>query len=355
VETVLVGGEEFMRVGVVGCGYWGSKHVRVLYGLSDVTGVAIIDRDRERLGALKTAFPDAAEFTSLGDALPDVDALVVATPPASHARVALEAIRAGKHVLIEKPFTTSSSDARRLIAEARAADVTLMVGHTFEHNAAVWRLREAASSGELGKLHYLHSARLSLGAYQPDINVLWDLACHDVSIANFVLSSEPNAVSAWGAAHAHSALEDVATMRLDYDEIGVVATIRVSWLDPCKVRQTTLVGSEKMAVYDDLNDNERLKLYDRGVNLPEDATSVHAMPTTYRYGDVVSPYIDFHEPLQEEDRHFVECIRDKIEPSTSGPVGLAVVRVIEAAQESLRTGRTVALPTNGARLAVVGS
>lgn len=335
-----------MRVGVLGCGYWGSKHVRVLQSIHEVSQTVVIDASPARRLDLKETFPAAATFESLDDALAAdaIDALVVATPPTTHASMALRAIEAGIHTMIEKPMATSSIEALSLVWAAEDNDVVLMSGHTFEYNAAVWRLREAVQRGELGTVHYLDSARLNLGLYQSDVNVLWDLAPHDVSLANFVLGEVPHSVTAWGSSYASLFHEDVALLRLDYPS-GVMATIRVSWLDPCKVRRTTVVGSEKMAVYNDMNDSERIKLYDRGVDGGEAIEDhPHEVPMTYRYGDVVAPFIDLKEPLLVEDEHFVRSIIDRTEPNTTGRDGLLVVRILEAANRSLAEGRTIELP-----------
>jgi len=326
-----------MRVGVVGIGYWGSKHVRVLHSVPEVTGVTVIDANEQRRRSLVQAFPSAGSAESLTAAIDDVDAVIIATPPITHVDLAMEAIEAGKHVMVEKPLALTSADGQALIDAAEAKGVTLMVGHTFEYNAAVIRLHDIVQEGRLGAIHYIDSARLNLGLYQHDVNVLWDLAPHDISICNYILQAVPTGVSAWGAAHADSRFEDVASIRLDYSTIGVTATIRVSWLDPNKVRQTVVVGSEMMAVYNDMDDNERLKLYDRGVSRPANGsgTDDHSVPMTYRYGDIVAPHVEFSEPLLAEDRDFVKSAIDGTEPKASGRSGLAVVEILEAANLSL--------------------
>ena len=331
------------RVGVVGVGYWGSKHVRVLQSLERVASVAIIDPRQERLDALQRTFPSVQAFTSLEAALPAVDAVVVATPPTTHLPIGLAAIAAGKHVLIEKPLATSVADARALIDAADQRDVLLMVGHTFEHNRAVWRMRELVQSGELGELYYIDTARLNLGLYQPDVNVISDLAPHDVSIVNLLMGREPTAVQAWGSRHAHRRFEDVAYVRMTYDDMGVSANIHVSWLDPCKVRRVTVVGSRKMAVYNDLASDERVRIHDKSVYCPVDEGDLTQPPTSYRYGDIIVPFVPADEPLAVELDHFVECIATASPCRTDGRNGLAVVRVIAAAQASLRTGRPVTL------------
>jgi predicted dehydrogenase len=334
-----------VRVGVIGCGYWGSKHVRVLTGLEEVTGVAIIDPNEERRRRLQAAFDSTVAFGNLESALSDVDAVIVATPPALHEGVAKLALEAGKDVLVEKPLTTSLAGARGLVELAQRSNRVLMVGHTFEYNAAVRELRNRIRLGELGKVRYLDGAWLNLGLYQTDVNVIWDLAPHGISISNFLLDSIPTRVGAWGSKHAARSFEDVAQLRLDYDDVGVTAYARVSWLDPAKVRRVTVVGSEQMAVYNDLSATERLRIFDRGVEPVDANLDLHEMPLDYRYGDIVSPHIPFDEPLGVEDRHFLDCVVNRKEPLTDGHNGQAVVAVLEAASEALRTGQTVEVST----------
>jgi len=332
-----------MRIGVIGCGYWGSKHLRVLQNVQDVDQIVAIDAREDRLLALQRSFSSLPSFRDLASALPHVDALVIATPPGTHLGLALQALRAGKHVLVEKPMTTSTAHARRLIDEAEAASLILMVGHTFEYNAAVWKLRDVITSGELGDVYYINTARLNLGVYQSDINVIWDLAPHDVSIINYLLRSRPTTVQSWGSSHAHTYLEDVAYLRLHYPQLGIIVQIHVSWLDPCKVRRMTVVGSRKMAVYDDLADQERLRIYDKGVVAASKDDALHGLPMSYRYGGIVSPFISLQEPLSIQDQHFLECIRTGRQPLTDGENGLAVIEVLEAATRSLAEGMPVAL------------
>ena len=336
-----------MHIAIVGCGYWGSKHVRVLNALEGIGRVLLVDSREDRLRDLARSYRNALCFTRLADALPLADAVVVATPPTTHVPIALEVIEAGKHVLVEKPLAPATSDARQVVAAASKAGVVLMVGHTFEYNPAVRKLRELVSGGELGDLYYLDSARLNLGLYQDDVNVIWDLAPHDVSIINYVLGRRPVAVQAWAARHAHRRFEDVAYLRLFYDHFfdgrGLSASIHVSWLDPCKVRRVTAVGSEKMAVYDDLAQEDRIRVLDKGVCLPDSGASGNLTqpPMSYRYGDILVPFVAADEPLAVQDMHFVECIMRGSEPLTGGGDGLAVVEVLEAAQLSCRLGRPV--------------
>jgi predicted dehydrogenase len=336
-----------LRIAVVGCGYWGSKHVRVLHGIDGVDEVVLVDSAETRLLNLAKSYRTAPCSTALRPVLPGVDAVVVATPPSTHVTVALEAIKAGKHVLVEKPLAPTTAGARRLIAAASDAGVVLLVGHTFEYNPAVRKLRELVRDEQLGELYYIDSARLNLGLYQNDVNVIIDLAPHDISIINHVLGRTPIAVQAWAARHAHRRFEDVAYLRLFYDDFfdgrGLSANIHVSWLDPCKVRRVTAVGSRKMAVYDDLAAEERIRVLDKGVCLPPEGDSLTQPPMSYRYGDIVVPFVSPDEPLAVQDRHFVECITVGARPLTDGANGLAVVEALEAAELSRRLGRPVLL------------
>jgi predicted dehydrogenase len=310
-----------------------------------VEEVVLVDSTESRLLSLARSYKTAPCSTALRPVLPGVDAVVVATPPSTHVAVALEAIHAGKHVLVEKPLAPTGEGARRLMAAAADAGVVLMVGHTFEYNPAVRKLRELVQGQQLGELFYVDSARLNLGLYQNDVNVIIDLAPHDVSIINHVLGRTPVAVQAWAARHAHRRFEDVAYLRLFYDDFfdgrGLSANIHVSWLDPCKVRRLTAVGSKKMAVYDDLAAEERIRVLDKGVSLPPDGDNLTQPPMSYRYGDIVVPFVSPDEPLAVQDRHFIDCVTSGATPLTDGANGLAVVEALEAAELSRRLGRPV--------------
>ena len=336
-EVDAVSKQRSITVGVIGCGYWGAKHVRVLSGIDCVRELAVIDANRERCDAMLAAFPAARAFQDLEAALSHVDALIVAVPPRDHAAVALRAIRSGKHVLVEKPLTTSAADARMLICEAQQANTILMVGHTFAFNPAVRELRSRMDRQELGDIYYMQSARLNLGLYRSDVNVVWDLAPHDISIFNYLLKSVPTSVCAWSSSHAAREVEDVAMIRLEYKERGVTGYIHVSWLEPKKVRRVTVVGSEKMAVYNDMTE-ESLRIFDRGVERTNGSVKQFERPVSYRYGDIISPHIPAQEPLGVEDRHFIDCVQYGRAPQTDGWEGLSVVAVLEAIDQSIRTG-----------------
>ena len=318
-----------VKVAVVGYGYWGAKHVRVLSSIPGVA-VSVVDASPERLADAAGHHPTARLAAQLDDVLDDVDAVLVATPPDSHAPIAMQALEAGRHVLVEKPMTTSVDEAEELVATAVRRGVHLMVGHTFEYNPAVWKLREIVRSGALGRILYVNTSRLSLGRYQDDVNVLWDLAPHDVSIVSYLLDEMPSGTSVWAHRNFHRRQADVAHLRLDFAGSGTQAFVHVSWLSPQKVRQVTVVGEKMMAVYDDLSDNERIRVYDIGVDLDtiDDPTDAHGLPVSYRTGDISCPYVPFEEPLLVQDRHFVECVRSGAQPNTPGQRGLDVVRVL---------------------------
>ena len=329
-----------MKIGVVGCGYWGSKHLRVLQSIPGVDQVVAIDMSESRLRAVADAFPTVTLIRRLDEVIGHLDGLVIATPPLSHVPLATKALVAGCPALVEKPLATTAREARRLVELADARDVPLMVGHTFEHNAAVWKLRDLVQNGDLGPVYYADAARLNLGLYQSDVNVIWDLAPHDVSIFNFVLGTSPSWVEAWAARNAHPVLEDVAYLRLYYPEPDVTANIHVSWLDPCKVRRVTLVGSRQMAVYNDLA-TEPLRIFDKGVDMPAPDEDLSGVPMSYRYGDICSPYVSGDEPLAVQDRVFVDVATRRATGATNARNGLAVVEVLDAAERALRQHRRV--------------
>jgi predicted dehydrogenase len=330
-----------MRVGVVGCGYWGSKHLRVLHSLPEVDTVTAIDPRPDRLAEVGASLPGMTTRATVQDALGEIDALIVATPPSTHADIALQAMREGKHVLIEKPLATSAVDAVALTRFAKETGLTLMVGHTFRYNPAVWKLRELIEGGSLGEIFYIDTARLNLGLYQADCNVIWDLAPHDVSIINYLLGGRPTSVRAWGVVHAHPRFVDVAYLSLEYTHRQIWAQVHVSWLDPCKVRRVTVVGSRQMAVYNDLADDERVRIYDKGVDLPPVRARMHERPLTYRYGGISAPYIPFREPLATEDEDFLDSISRGVEPHSDGQSGVDVVLTLEAVDRALLERRAV--------------
>jgi predicted dehydrogenase len=332
-----------LRVALVGVGYWGTRHLRVLRSTTGVTAVIGVDQRFTRTGNESPEIDHGiTTYSCIEDALPYVDAVIIATPPSSHASLGLKAIESGKHVLIEKPMAPTTDAALRLIEAASAAGVFLMPGHTFEHNAAVHKLRDLVHTSQLGRLFYLDCERLNLGLYQADVNVILDLAPHDISISNFILGSRPTTITAWASRNVHPEHEDVAYLRLDYADLGMRANIHVSWLSPEKVRRITAVGTKKMVVYNDLGEDERIRVYDKSAMPPSEADGPLSR-VAYHLGDIVSPFVAFAEPLAVQDQHFVDCIINGSPPSVDGSSGLAVVQALECAQLSVREGRPVAM------------
>jgi len=329
-----------LKVGVIGCGYWGPKLARNFHELSDVALEWVCDFRQERLDHLKGLYPQVRTTQDYRDLLAsDMDAVVIATPVSTHHRLALEALRAGKHVLVEKPVAASVQEAEEIVAAGERQGRLVMVGHTFEYNPAVEAVRTIIASGELGEIYYINGTRVNLGLFQPDINVVWDLAPHDFSILLFVLGLDPDTVSARGGVYVQrrKGVHDVAYLTLYFPD-GVLADVRVSWLDPCKIRHYTVVGSEKMLVYDDIAPENKILIYDKGVEVPPYSDTEEQFHLSYRYGDAVPYPVNWVEPLRVECQHFVDCVREGKEPRSSGKVGLKVVKVLEAAQRSLLNG-----------------
>jgi predicted dehydrogenase len=346
-ETLTTKTRTSPNLAVVGCGYWGSKHVRVLSSMPEVGRLIAVDCDRATREKMSTAFPTVQVCSDLASALPQIDAAIIATPPGTHAELAMQCLHNGKHVLLEKPVATSLADAYSLEQTAVRSNLVFMAGHTFEFNPAVCELKRRIEIGELGSLYYIHSARLNLGLYRTDVNVIWDLAAHDVSIMNYLLSSVPSSVAAWGSRNAYAEIIDLSYIRLDYADIGVTGYAHVSWLDPNKIRQVTVVGSKKMAVYNDMVE-ERLRIFDRGVEKIDQQAPSFERPLSYRYGDILSPHVEFQEPLLLEVKHFLSCIQDGMIPRTGGRNGVAVVAVLQAIDAALARGSTVRVRLPGA-------
>ena len=327
-----------LRLAVIGCGYWGPNLIRNFVRLSNTEVVAVVDLDEERLGVIAQRYPSVVTTRDYRDLFSmDLNAVVLATPPATHFRIARDCLTHGLSALIEKPMTLKSSDARQLIEIAEKNNLTLMAGHTFEYNPAVRALRKIIISGELGRIFYINGIRANLGLFQNGLNVLWDLAPHDISILLYLLGTEPIKVSARGGACVMDGIHDVVYLHLEFPG-NVLAHLHLSWLDPTKVRRITVVGSQKMVVYDDVEPLEKIRIYDKGVNIPPFSYTFEEFKMSYRFGDVVIPYIDSTEPLSVECQHFVDCVRSGARPQSDGSVGLKVVRVTEAAARSLANG-----------------
>lgn len=329
-----------IRLGFIGYGYWGPNLVRNFAELDEADVVAISDSVPANLKKAALRHPAAAMKEDYHEILADasIDAVVIATPVATHAAIAMDALRAGKHVLVTKPITSTSSEADALIAEAAKRKLTILVDHTFVYMGAVQKVREIVKSGDLGDLFYLDSVRVNLGLYQRDVSVLWDLAVHDLSIIDAWIGRAPKAVSCVSVEHLRGHPADVAYLTLLYDD-SLVVHVHVNWLSPVKVRRILLGGSKKMIVFDDLDPVEKIKVYDRGVTHREDMVGGSLIPLAYRRtGDVWMPQFDLTEALSLEARHFVNCVRGKEEPRTDAASACNIVRIIEAAEESARQG-----------------
>jgi len=329
-----------IRVGAIGYGYWGPNLVRnfVENTLSEM--VIVADLKKDRLSKIKSSYPQVKVTKDYRDLFhEDLNAVVIATPPPTHHALAKECLEHGLHVLVEKPITLKSQHAEQLIEISKKKDLVLMVGHTFEYNAAVHTLKKLIDSGELGQIYYVDAARLNLGLFSRDLNVLWDLAPHDISILKFILGRNPISVTAHGMPFVNEGIHDVVYMNMVFPD-NILAHIHVSWLDPCKVRRVTVVGSKKMVVYNDIESLEKIRIYDKGVEKPPYTDSFGDFQLSYRYGDVVIPNIRLTEPLQKECQHFLDCINNHTEPQSDGKDGFEVVKIIEAAQRSLnRNGK----------------
>jgi predicted dehydrogenase len=332
------------RVGVIGCGYWGPNLVRTFLEIPDATVPAVADRDPERLRAITGRHPQigrtSEEFRDLFEM--GLDAVVVSTPPETHYEIVLACLEAGLDVLVEKPLATSTTAALALTELAEATGRVLMVGHIGAYNPAVTALKRMVVTGELGEIRYVDAVRAGLGLFHPRLNVIWDLAPHDIAILLHVLGEFPYSVGTRGIGCVEPGIEDVAYLTLLFPS-GVLAHTRMSWLDPCKTRRITMVGSEKMVLYDDLEPHEKVKVYDKRVDAIRRTDTYGDFQFAYHYGSVVSPYIEFAEPLRLECLHFLECVRLRVPPLTDGRNGIEVVQVIEAAHRSLRAGG-VAVP-----------
>src|SRR6266536_778924 len=316
-----------LSFGVIGWGYWGPKIARNLDNLQDAKVTTVADLDARRLAPLSVKYSEMRTTTQIeGVFHSDVDGVVIATPVRTHYQLAKEALLHGKHVLVEKPLTANVAEAEELVALAQERQRILMVGHTFEYNPAVNELRKLVRSGDLGKIYCIEAERVNLGLFRNDINVIWDLAPHDISILMYILGKKPEEVRVQAHAHLLPQIYDVAHLDLEFAD-GMSAHIHVSWLHPCKIRRVTVIGDARMAVYDDTNPAEMIKIYNKGADIDADPV------VSYRYGAIIIPHIDWIEPLRLECEDFVNSIRTGAQPRAHGGVGLEVVRVLAAAQE----------------------
>ena len=347
--------ERNIGVGVIGCGYWGPNLVRNFARSEHASVVAVCDMRYERAARLASEYhvEHATDAPAELIARRDVDLVIVATPSFSHYELAKRALEAGKHVLVMKPLTTRVDHAEELCELAQRQGVVLAVDHTFVFTGAVRRMRDLVASGELGDIYYLDSVRINLGLFQADVNVIWDLAPHDISIIDHVLGGVlPSEVSAVGACHAGSPTENIAYVTMRYGP-HTLAHVHVNWLAPAKVRRTILGGSKRMVIYDDMEPSEKLKIYDKGVTITtaSGADAVYQQLVSYRSGDMHAPQLDSREALATEAAHVLECIRTGATPIADGAAGLRTVRILEAAQTSIASKAAVVLHPGGHPLA----
>ncbi len=334
-----------VNIGIVGYGYWGPNLVRNFAETPGARVAAVADLDEGKLAAVRQRYPAVRTTTDLCDLLddPSIDAIAIATPVNTHFELALAALRAGKHVWLEKPMTEHSHQARQLVDEARRRQRVLLVDHTFIYTGAVSKMGEIIKAGELGRIYYYDSVRVNLGLFQRDVSVISDLAVHDFSILDHLLGEQPVAVSASGTNHFPGTPENLAYVTLFY-ESGTIAHANVSWLAPVKVRQILVGGSKKMITYDDLEPSEKIKVYDKGVSFTDDPLKIQEMRVGYRTGDMWAPKLALTEALRVEGEHFIDCIESGAVPKTDGQLGLRVVELIEAASLSMsRRGETVCM------------
>lgn len=325
-------------VAVAGYGYWGPNLVRNFVQHPGARLVAVCDTRPDRLAECAVRTPGAATTASYDEILSDasVDAVAIATPVSTHHALAMQALRAGKHVLIEKPMTRTTQEADELIREAAASNLVLMVDHVFVYTAAVRKIRELIDSGELGEILYFDGVRANLGLFQRDVNVIWDLAPHDLSILRYLVDAEPVAVSAVGLGHLRGGLEDIAYLTVFYDR-PLIAHVHVNWLAPVKVRTILIGGSKKMVVYDDTEADEKIKVYDKGVSLSSESDE-RAIRVSYRAGDMWAPRLERYEALAKVVDHFLDCIESGVPCLTGGTAGRQVLRILEMSEVSLRQG-----------------
>lgn len=324
-----------MRVAAVGCGYWGPNVIRNLDSVPGFELCCICDADPERLKPVAAKYPAARSTTDVEEIFRDrsIDALYVSTPVSTHYQLVKRALVSGKHVLVEKPLATTVDQAEDLSRLAATHRRTLMVGHTFVFSPPVRKVKALIDDGLIGPIYYVETTRVNLGLFQKDVSVVWDLGPHDISILTYWLGEVPVQVSARGRSFHGETLEDVAFLTLEFPS-GILAQVQLSWLAPSKLRRTSVVGRQRMVVYDDLEPVEKVKVYDRGVD--RQPASFGEFQLTYRSGDILSPRLDTTEPLYTECAHFLECIQSGREPDTNARSGVDVVRVLHAAERSLR-------------------
>jgi predicted dehydrogenase len=324
-----------INVGVIGVGYWGPNLIRNFVANPETDIQICCDLNRDRLKYISSLYPALSTTIDFKEVIKDNDLIAICTPVNTHFEIAKAALENGKHVLIEKPMTATSKQAEELIQLAQKNNKRIFVDHTFIYTGAVRKIREYIQNGELGDLFYFDSVRVNLGMFQHDVNVLWDLAPHDVSIMNFLLGEKAESVVATGSVHLNNNLEDVAYLSIYYPN-NLIAHIHTNWLSPVKIRQTLIAGSKKMIVWDDNQPSEKVRVYDKGIDVIQNADQVYNMLIQYRTGDMHCPRLDSTEALATEVNHIVECLNDNKPSPADGEAGRMVVRILEAAQESIK-------------------
>jgi predicted dehydrogenase len=336
-----------IRIGVIGYGYWGPNLVRNCFEAGEAEVACVSDLRADRLALVGSRYPTIRTTQNFRELIedPTIDAVAIATPVSTHYELALRALQEGKHVLVEKPMASDTDQVQRLIELAQKQNLVLMVDHTFVYTGAVRKIRDLVDSGGLGEIYYYDSVRVNLGLFQHDVNVLWDLAVHDLSIMDYVLPFRPCAVSATGLSHVPGGTENIAYLTLFF-EGSQIAHIHANWLAPVKLRRTLIGASRKMIVYDDLEQSEKIKVYDKGITLNnhQNPEKLYQLLVGYRTGDMLAPQIDGTEALRREIDHFLHCIQEQAEPMTGGASGLRVVEILQAASQSMvQHGRPVDL------------
>ena len=331
-----------INVAIIGYGYWGKNLVRNFYNHPGCNVQLVVDSDQNKLDKLKAIYPDVSTTLEVEDIYKNeqIDAVIIATPVFSHHKLALQALENGRHVMVEKPMTASSEEARELIELATQKELLLMPDHTFLYTGAVQKIKELVQSGQIGQIKYIDSTRINLGLFQSDINVLWDLAPHDISIVNFILDEQPIAVQATGISHTNNGLENIAYLTLHYQS-NVLVHFNCSWTSPVKIRQMLIGGDKKMIVYNDMNPAERVKVYDTGYEIKSDEDRTKLL-IDYRAGDIFTPHLNNTEALFAMADDFITSIQNKTIPTSDNSIGLTVVKILEAADKSLQN--------NGARI-----
>ena len=325
-----------INVGVIGYGYWGPNMVRNFYANKDARVAWVCDLSKDRLALVESGYPTVKTTTDHKDILKDsgVDAVVISTPVSAHFPLAQEALESGKHVLLEKPMTSTVEQSEKLVDLAEKKKRTLMVDHTFLYTGAVRKMKELVQSGELGDIYYFDSVRVNLGLFQHDVNVIWDLAPHDFAIMDFLLQKDPEMVSAVGMCHLGD-LENIAYVTVQYPG-NLLGHLHVNWLAPVKVRTTLIGGTKKMIVYDDNEPSEKIKIYDKGVSYSDKKEDVYQMLVQYRSGDMLAPKLEPSEALKLVSKEFTDSINESRKPLTDGVAGLRVVRLLESANKSIK-------------------